>query len=201
MQDNERRKELARLLKAIAESTQDGHKSTPAAATPRSTLRNEKVAWYHELACEQASRESWSERQRYHFPPIIPEDIAQIILEASEKGILDPDADPVAASLMDGAEIRKMIQAGRLDPSELPMLEYRILRLLGSAQTMPPPDRRASFSSLVYYYRGDPRAVERIRKEALAEIEEDFRYGDISPEEKKEFIDELERIIRQYRTL
>jgi hypothetical protein len=199
--DKENKKQaLAALLKALAEK-QAIKESVPRDQHPSENKAKKKqlrAAWYQELAKEQKSRESWETRQKYVYPPTIPEDIVRSILYGVTNGILDVDADPIAAALIDADEIRKMIQIGRLDAAELPMLKYRIDKLLGLNQDANPPDGREMLSSLAYYYRSDGERLEQILQDAVKDMLEDFQAGVLTREELEKFRVEVKQIISQY---
>jgi len=201
MGNSAQKQELAAFLRKLAEN--QAQKEAPAHEQPaRSrTVRqpsSARTVWYQEIAREQISRETWEERQRYAFPPVIAEDIVQSILYGQSKGVLDLANDTVAASLMDAQEIRKLIQLGRLDPSELPLLKYRIDKLVGLSHSDSPPGSREALSSLVYHYRANPQQLEEIRRAVLEEMRQDFESGAISAEEMERYRAELEQIIAQY---
>lgn len=192
---------LEALLRALAEeeTRKQGGATLPSPSEKKETpARTGRVAWFAEIAREQVSRETWEERQRYLYPPVIPEDVARSILDASMRGKLDLAEDPVSANLMDAGEIRKLIQAGRLDPSELPLLKYRIERLVGLSTEENLPGRREMLSSLAYHVRGDASALEEIRESVLEELRADLENGAISHEEAEQYRSELHQIIDQY---
>jgi hypothetical protein len=198
MEMDERRKKLARLLAGFARE-QETSSEEPDPDIPKRPGRQERAVWYKELAREQTTREAWGERQRYYYPPIIPEDIAQSILQAANQGTLDLENDPVAASLMDPEQTREMLRCGRLDPSDLPLLKYRIDRLLGLTIESNPPDRRVMLSSLAYYFRGDRKALDQIHEEVSNELTLDLEHGEITQAEREIYSLELNQIIDQYR--
>ncbi len=195
---DERRKKLARLLADFARE-QGTSAEEPDPNLPKRPARQDRAAWYKELAREQTTREAWEERQRYYYPPIIPEDIAQSILQAAKLGTLDLENDPISASLMDPEQTREMIRFGRLDPSDLPLLKYRVDRLLGLTTESAPPDRRAMLSSLAYYFRGDHEALDHIHQEVSNELTLDLEHGEITQAEREIYSLELNQIIDQYR--
>lgn len=195
---DERRKKLAQLLAGFAREQESSPEGT-SASVPKRPVRQERESWYRELAREQTTRETWEDRQRYYCPPVIPEDIAHAILQGANQGTLDLANDPVAASLMDPEQIREMIRFGRLDPSDLPLLKYRLDRLLGLTSETNPPDRRVMLSSLAYYYRGVHTVLDEIHQEVRTELEQDLLQGAISQAEKDAYSLESDQIINQYR--
>lgn len=198
MDMDERKKKLARLLAGFAKE-QGSVEEEKHPVKPRRQNDQDRAAWYRELAREQTTRETWEERQRYYYPPVIPEDIAHSILQASQQGTLDLANDPIAATLMDPEQIREMIHYERLDASDLPLLKYRIDRLLGLTTYAEPPDRRALLSSLAYSCRGDKTALDKIHREVSLELTHDLEHGDITQAELDIYAHELNQIIDQYR--
>jgi len=195
---DERRKKLAQLLAGFAREQESSSEEVLAHA-PKRPLRQDRESWYRELAREQTTRETWEERQRYYYPPVIPEDIAHAILQAANQGTLDLANDPVAASLMDPEQTREMIRYGRLDASDLPLLKYRLDRLFGLTSEPNPPDRRVMLSSLAYYYRGVHTVLDQIHQEVQAELAHDLAQGEISQSEADTYSLESDQIINQYR--
>jgi hypothetical protein len=115
--------------------------------------------------------------------------------------MLNPADDSIAVNLMDSNEIRKTIQAGRLDPSELPLLKYRIDKLLGLSVDPNPPRGQEMLSARAYYYRGDIERLNDLRQEVLDSILEDYQYGEMTAEEFEKYRREAILIIDQYITL
>ena len=201
----DRKKKLETLLAAIAKE-QIGQESAGktekvSRPNPQADKKKDVETLFAAYAVEQASRESWEKRQRYLYPPIIPEDIAASIHYGIARGILNPTNDPVAVNLMDPNEIRKTIRARRLDPSELPLLKYRIDKLLGLKKDPNPPLGQEMLSSRAYYYRGNTKMLNDLRQEVLESILEDYQYGDMTAEEFEKYRREAILIIDQYLTL
>jgi len=201
----DRKKKLEMLLAAIAKEQigQESAGKTEKASrpNPQADKKKDVETLFAAYAVEQASRESWEKRQRYLYPPITPEDIAASIHYGIARGILNPTTDPVAVDLMDPSEIRKTIQARRLDPSELPLLKYRIDNLLGLKKGPNPPLGQEMLSSRAYYYRGNIKMLKDLRQEVLESILEDYQYGDMTAEEFEKYRREAILIIDQYLTL
>jgi hypothetical protein len=198
MEMDERKKKLAQLLAGFAKE-QESASVENHPVKPKRHSNEDRAAWYRELAREQTTRETWEERQHYYFPPVIPEDIAHSILQATNLGTLDLANDPVAATLMDPEQIREMIRYERLDASDLPLLKYRIDRLLGLTTEADPPDRRAMLSSLAYAFRGDNTSLDKIHQEVSLELTHDLEHGQITQTELDVYSRELNQIIDQYR--
>lgn len=202
---SDKKKKLETLLDAIAkehinrEST--GKTKKASRPTPKADKKKGMETMFAAYAVEQASRESWEKRQRYLYPPIIPEDIAASIHYGVAKGILNPANDPIAVSLMDPNEIRETIHAGRLDPSELPLLKYRIDKLLGLTKDPNPPRGQEMLSARAYYYRGNIKKLKDLRQEVLESISEDYQYDEMTAEEFEKYRREAILIIDQYLTL
>ncbi|GEM_PF-2946741 len=193
---------LEALLKALAEKQLQSSAKTPVSSSTHSakgksaSIRREQ--WIKHIAVEQINREPWEVRRRYRYPPVIPEDIVQSINTGVSRGVLELDSDPIAASLADANEIRKMIDMGRMDASELPLLKYRIDKILGLTKREHPPDGREMLSSLAYYYRGSIEKLNQIRADALADMMDDYQRSLITKEELERYQQELNEIIDQY---
>ena len=192
MENNKEKQGLELLIKALAEKQVRSSSSSTDRVSPNKTLaKQQQEQWIH-------TRETRKIRQNFHYPPITPEDIVQSVLTGISKGILDGEADPVVASLMDTNEIRKMIEVGRLDASELPLLKYRVDKLIGINSHPNPPDGREMLSSLAYYYRTSVEKLNQIRAEALEDMMDDYQLSLISSEELEKYRQELNIIIDQY---
>jgi hypothetical protein len=201
----DRKKKLETLLASIAKEQMSRESTGKIKKASRPTTKADKKKHVETLfatfAVEQASHESWEKRQRYLYPPIIPEDIAYSVHYGVAKGMLNPADDSIAVNLMDSNEIRKTIQAGRLDPSELPLLKYRIDKLLGLSVDPNPPRGQEMLSARAYYYRGDIEKLNDLRQEVLDSILEDYQYGEMTAEEFEKYRREAILIIDQYLTL
>lgn len=200
--DKENKKQaLAALLKSIVDkqASQDTTPPSQPSSEKKETRKQQRAAWYQTLAKEQKSRESWEVRQKYAYPPVIPEDVVNSVVYGVTQGILDVDNDPIASALMNADEIRNMIQSGRMDASELPLLKYRLDKILGLTHNPNPPDGREMLSSLAYYYRANSDKLDQIFRDTLADIADDFHAGVLSREESEQYRIEVKQIIQQYR--